>query len=77
MASKKVSKKPRKESLVARYRLKTWNEDFSFSVDGIDEFQIQVMLENELGIDDYGDIAPFHCYIISITNNVYLDMING
>lgn len=77
MASKKVSKKPRKESLVARYRLKTWNEDFSFSVDGIDGFQIQVMLENELGIDDCGDNAPFHYYTIALTSNVYLDMING
>lgn len=77
MASKKVTKKSGKKSLVDDYRTKKWNEDFSFSIDDIAGFRIQVMLENELGIDDCGDNAPFHYYTIALTSNVYLDMING
>lgn len=77
MANKKVSKKPRKESLVDSYKLKKWNEDFSFSLEDISGFDIEVMLENELGIDCDGYIAPFHYYTIAATSNVYLDMING
>lgn len=77
MASKKVSKKSRKESLVNTRKFKEWNEDFSFSLEDISGFVIEVMLENELGIDECGDIAPFHYYTISLISEVYMDMING